>query len=189
MKNIFAILFLFLSLPIFAQLSIGSDQGYIVTNVLDTVVGQIKLNTPAQQSVKLFFTEAETKEKRVYRPFEVKSWHIPSQGISYESKAYKVGRKSFGVFMRLLNHDDGQISCYEYWNTDGQNGFTQVFLEREGEMTEVNYGKFRKQLAEYFGDYEELKVRIENKEFKKKEEDLIKIVELYNKWMEYKWGE
>lgn len=187
MKNILTVFFTFLAFSSFAQLSIGADQGYIVTNALDTVPGQIKLNTPAQQSVKLIFTASETKERRVYRPFEVKSWHVPDQNLSYESKAYKMGRKSFGVFMKLLNDDDGQISCYEYWNTDGQNGFTQIFLEREGEMTEVNYGKFKKQLADYFGDHEELKARIENKEFKKK--DLIEIVEIYNKWMEYKWGE
>ncbi|MCP4443084.1 MAG: hypothetical protein GY810_29610 [Aureispira sp.] len=186
MKNIFVVLVsMMLTIPSFAQLSIGADQGYIITNALDTVVGVIKQNTPAQQSVKLIFTDSETNEKHIYRPFEVKSWHIPNENIIYESKAHKIGRKNFGVFMRRLN-EDGQIGCYEYWNTDGQNGFTQIFLERDGKMTEVNYGKFKKHMAEYFGDHEELKTRIENKEFKKK--DLIQIVAIYNKWMEYKWG-
>ena len=94
-------------------------------------------------------------------------------------------RKGFTVFMRRLCDGQGKVKLYEYWNTDGEHAFSQTFIERDGKMTEVQYGRFRKFMSEFFKDYDELKKKIDNKEYKKK--DILDIIAEYNAWREYQW--
>ena len=82
--------------------------------------------------------------------------------------------------MKRMTPYEGTVKLYEYYNTDGQEGYTQTFLNRRGVLTEVNYDKFYKDLAEYFSDYIDLANKIKEKKYKKTE--LRKIVDEYNLW-------
>ena len=80
--------------------------------------------------------------------------------------------------MKCFTPYEGDVRYYEYYNTDGQEGYYQSFLVRRGVMLEVKFEKFYSQLAEYFADNPELVEKLKAKKFKKTE--LAKIVDEYN---------
>jgi len=87
--------------------------------------------------------------------------------------------------MKRLTPERGKAHLFEYYNTSGDMGYTQTFLEKDLKITEVNYAKFRKQMAEVFKDCKELSKKITEKKYKKKQ--LLEIIEEYNEWREYLW--
>jgi len=122
--------------------------------------------------------------KTIYRPSDIKSWH--SGDVVYESKIFALSKKKgLAVFMRRMCDGKGKMKVYEYRNTSGEHSFTQTFLEKDGKMQEVEFGRFRKFAAIYFKEAKELNEKIQNKEYKKK--DLMEIVAEYNQWREYQW--
>ncbi|MEM7102963.1 MAG: hypothetical protein AAF502_07540 [Bacteroidota bacterium] len=160
-------------------------KGYIVTNPGDTIRGKIKETTPGQRSVQIVFRGNNSDEKIRYKPFNIKGFHVNER--YYESKIYDVDvdlNYGFGVFMERMNK--GIVQIYHYWNTDKDRGFTQTFIENDGDyLLEVNFMRFKWQMAKYFEEYPELQARIKDGEFKKK--DLMKIVDEYNRWKENEW--
>lgn len=155
------------------------QDGYVVLNTGDTLQGKIKTATPAVRSVKVVFKNTETDEIMSYKPLSVKSF--TSNGETFESKIYDVVpsfKYGYSVFMRRLN-DDGPVRVYEYWNTDKERGFTQTFLENDGDyLFEVMYPRFKPLMITYFEDYPQLSAKIKRGAFKKR--DLLKIVAEYN---------
>jgi len=184
MKFILVSFIVLLPLLTFAQMNF--DEGYIVDVNDVKIVGKIRSSTPAMYSTRITFKNAKTDEVTNYRPSDIKSWHIPKNDIVYESKNYKINsRKGYTVFMRRLCDGKGKAKLYEYYNTDGEFGFTQTFIEKDGEMKEVLFGRFRKNMAEMFSDHEELAKDIKAKKYKKK--DILDIIAEYNRWREYQW--
>lgn len=159
--------------------------GYIITNEGEKVSGEIKYTTPAQRSVTCIFRTADNEEKVKYQPFQIKGFFF--EGVLYESKIYDFDITlpyGFGVFMQRKN--TGTVKVYEYWNTDKERGFTQTFLENDGDyLLEVNPMQFKRQMSMYFEEYPELQKRIDKGEFKKKE--LMVIVSEFNSWKENNW--
>ncbi len=159
---------------------------FIINVSGDTIYGRITGNlTPAITSVKITFIDNETQTKKVYKAHQIKSWHPAGADFYFESKAYRPpgtpkNEPGLGVYMKRLTPYNGTVKLYEYYNTDQTNGYTQVFLERRGKMVEVNFSKFRKQMAEYFKDYMDLSNKIKERKYKKR--DLQKIVDEYNLW-------
>lgn len=172
------ITFLFLQTMSFAQ---NSD--YVIDINDRKIYGTVILTTPAINSSQISFKD-QSGNVRKYRTDEIKSW---SRGnLVYETKFYAITkRKGFSVFMLRLTPKKGKCHLYEYYNTTGEMGYTQTFLEKDRALTEVDYGRFRKQMAEYFKDNKELAKDITNKKYKKK--DLLTIIEVYNEWREYLW--
>ena len=163
----------------------GWSEGYIVTNTLDTIHGKIQYTTPAIRSAKIMFRadEGDMQSETVrYRPFMIKGFMIA--GEYFESRIYDIHPSlnyGLGVFMKRLDNGSGPVKLYEYWNTTQERGFTQLFITREGEPTyQLSTTRLRKQLAQYFKDYEQLHDRILNREFKRR--DLPEVVALYNQW-------
>ncbi len=162
----------------------GSD--YIIDVANRKIYGTVKLSTPAINSSRIRFKDNKSGVTRQYRPDEIKCWS--RGGAVYEAKVYSAGaQKSFSVFMLRLTPEGGKCHLYEYYNTNEDMGFSQTFLFRDNEMTEVQFGRFRKQMAEYFKDYKELSKKISDKQYKKK--DLLAIIEEYNAWRLYLWQE
>jgi hypothetical protein len=159
---------------------------FIINVSGDTIYGKITGNlTPAITSVQITFIDNKTQTKKVYKAHQIKSWHPAGADFYFESKEYRPpglpkGDPGYGVYMKRLTPYNGTVKMYEYYNTDQLNGYTQVFLEKRGKMTEVQFGKFRKQMAEYFKDYIDLSEKIKAKKYKKK--DLKKIIDEYNLW-------
>ena len=163
-----------------------APKDFIINQSQDTIWGQITGNlTPAITSVRITFIDDKTGTKAVYKAGEINSWHPGGLDYYFESKEYrpnglKKEEKGYSVFMKRMTPYDGTVKLYEYYNTDGQEGYTQTFLNRRGVLTEVNYDKFYKDLAEYFSDYIDLANKIKEKKYKKT--DLRKIVDECNLW-------
>lgn len=160
-------------------------QGDYVIDVNDRkIYGTVVLGPPAINSSMIKFKKNDGGNMAKYRPDEIKCW--VSGDLVYESKVYAINEhKGFSVFMLRLSSAQGKVKVYEYYNTNGETGYTQTFLERDGGMEEVNFGRFRKHMATYFSDYKELAKKITDKKYKKK--DLLEIVEEYNAWREFQW--
>lgn len=167
---------------LFSQ-TISLAQDYVIDINDRKIYGTVILTTPAINSSQIKFKD-NSGSIRTYRTDEIKSW---SRGnLVYETKFYTISeRKGFSVFMLRLTPERGKCHLYEYYNTNGDMGYTQTFLEKDKVMAEVEYGRFRKQLAEYFKDNKELSADITNRKYKKK--DLLTIIEVYNDWREFLW--
>jgi hypothetical protein len=163
----------------------GERKDYIINLSRDTIWGKISGNlTPATASLKIVFTDDLTKTKKVYKPRQIKAWRHGNLQFTYESKEYrpKGMRKEdlgYAVFMKCYTPYEGTVRHYLYYNTDGEDGYYQTFLERSDVMVEVVYEKFYSQLAEYFIDYPELCEKLKAKKYKKSQ--LTEIVDEYNK--------
>jgi hypothetical protein len=189
MKNfvLFPMFFLLLTVSLSAQKpEKEAAKDFVINNSGDTIFGKITGNlTPATASARIIFIENATGTKHTYKPYQIKSWHPAGVKYYFESKEYrpkglKVEEQGYGVFMKCFTSYEGGVRYYEYYNTDGQEGYYQSMLERRGEMVEVKFEKFYSQLAEYFSDYSELSEKIKAKKFKKTQ--LPEIVDEYNRW-------
>lgn len=180
MKGWMVLGFILLACQSNAQL-IYSD-GYIVKFNKDTIYGKIGFTTPAERSVKIMFRENGIDEKIKYRPFQIKGYFV--LGDWYESKIYDIHPSlsyGLGVFMVLKVGGFGQVKLYEYWNTDKERGFTQIFLYRPGyPLEELKRFKFKKQASAYFSDYEEMSKDILEGKYKRRQ--IEELVIMYNEW-------
>ncbi len=159
--------------------------GYVVTNPGDTLYGKIKFTTPAQRSAKIIFEGKGTDEKIKYKPFQIKGFFMDKR--VYESKIYDFDPSltyGFGVFMERMNI--GTVQVYQYWNTDKERGFTQTFIENDGDyLLEIDYLNFKKQMTRYFEEFPQLQSKIKRGEFRKR--DLMAMVSEFNEWKSNEW--
>lgn len=163
---------------------IAQNDDYVIDVNDKKSYGVVILSTPAINSTIIKFKDNQTGTTRQYRTDEIKCWY--KAGHLYETKHYVVSaQKTFSVFMKRLTPEGGKANLFEYYNTNGDVGYTQTFLEKDEEMVEINFGAFKKQMLTLFGDNEELAQKISNNEYKKK--DLLTIIEEYNAWREYLW--
>lgn len=169
-----------------ASAQLSWENGYVVMNEGDTLRGKIQVNTAAVNAGKVIF-KSETVDKIVHKPFQIKGWGMDG-GANYESKAYIVGREKLGVFMRRYTQPGQEVQCYEYWNGEGTTGFSMIFLEKQQEMVEVQFGKFKKQLSEYFADNESIVTGLNENKYKKTFDGLLQIIEEYNQSLQSRWN-
>lgn len=177
------VLLLLLTLPFWSIAQDDATSGYIIDANDVKIKGTVMPAPPDRYSAQVTFKDADG-QKHVYRPSEIKSWGTGE--TVYEAKVYKLTeRTGHAVFMRRLCDGKGKLKVYQYWNTSGEQAYSQTFLEKDGVMTDVLFGRFRKFASEYFSEVEELKAKIDNKEYKKK--DLLLMVAEYNQWREFQW--
>ncbi len=159
--------------------------GYIISNQNDTIRGKIKYTTPALRSSKVIFVKNGDEERLTYKPFQIKGYYV--ENTVYDSKIYDVDLAlsyGYGVFMERRNN--GIVKLYYYWNTDKERGFTQTFIENDGDyLLEVDFVGFKRQMTRYFEDFPKLQSKIKQGTYKKK--DLEQIVAEYNEWKESEW--
>ena len=178
-------LLLMLGSVLFAEAQLNFVEGHIITNDNVTLHGKIKSTTPGQRSTQIVFIENGEKEKLKYKPFQIKGYHV--DGMTYESKIYDFDPAlpyGYAVFMERINK--GTVKIYYYWNTDKERGFTQTFLENDGDyLVEVNPLTFKRQMVQYFEEYPRLQSKIKRGDYKKKQ--LEEIVQEFNDWKEESW--
>ena len=160
-----------------------AQDDYVIDQFGRKLIGKIMLSTPAANSVEINFKD-KNGSIRKYRPDEIKEWSVGN--LVYESKLFAFNA-SAGVWVYMLRRTPKNVNCkvYEFYNATESVGYTEMILERNNRMEIVNYGRFYKQLAEYFKDNEDLAEEIRQKKYKKKE--LLSIVEVYNAWKEEMW--
>ena len=180
---LFTVLMAFCCASVFAQ--INFLDGYIISNKGDTIYGKIKYMTPALRSSKVIFMKSGDSEKLTYKPFQIKGYYVAE--TIYDSKIYDIDLSlpyGYGAFMERRNN--GIVKLYYYWNTDKERGFTQTFIENDGDyLLEVDYVGFKQQMTRYFEDFPKLQSKIKQGTYKKK--DLEQIVMEYNEWKESEW--
>ena len=185
MKTHLLFLFIFTLIVSAAHAQLNYVDGYVITNRNDTLFGKVKYSTPALRSSKVIFMENNAKEKTRYKPFQIKGYYV--EKTSYDSKIYDIDPAlpfGYGVFMERRN--EGVLKVYYYWNTDKERGFTQTFLENDGDyLMEVDFIGFKKQMTRYFEDYPKLQSKIKRGTYKKR--DLDKMVAEYNEWKRGDW--
>jgi hypothetical protein len=156
--------------------------GYVVTNTRDTLRGKLNPGTPAQRTVRIAFKADGADEAIRFEPFQIVGFAFDGTGEFYESKYFRLDPlddDAYAVFMRRDN--EGPVRVYQFWNVFVDRGYFQTFLQRgDQNIKEVDYTRFRQQMAEFFDDNAELSARIKAGEFKKK--DLVKLVLEYNAW-------
>lgn len=160
-----------------------AQDDYVIDQFGRKLTGKIMLATPAANSVEINF-KGKDGSIRKYRPDEIKEWSVGT--LVYESKLFAFNARA-GVWVYMLRRTPKNVNCsvYEFYNATESVGYTEMILERNNRMEVVNYGRFHKQLAEYFKDNEDLAEEIRSKKYKKKE--LLSIVEVYNAWKEELW--
>lgn len=172
MNYLLVLPFLFLLQFCIAQ----ENKDYVIDNSGLKVYGDIKNATPTSLSSQITFNAPNISTK-IYYPTTVREWSLG--GNVYESKTYAVGDKNvFHVFMQRISDNRGPVRAYEYYNSMGEHAYTQTFLEKDSVLTEVLYGRFKKQMLEYFSDQTDMVDFIKNGRIRKK--DLLILVDHYN---------
>lgn len=156
--------------------TIAQSSDYIITKENTTLYGKINdLNLSINASTITF--QDNQGNTTIYTPSEVLEWQ--KDAIVYKTKLYPFKRKAAVLtFMHLLSDSSSDVDVYEYSSRFNPKGPTDVFLERDGELTKVRFGRFRKQMTEYFSDRPEITELVKNKEVKK--DDLLNLIEEYN---------
>ena len=175
--------FILVCMALLSTLYAIGQQDYVVDLTGRTLYGTVILSTPAANAVQISFKDSKGKVRR-YRPDEIKLWC--KGNTIFESKVYNVSRRMGQLaFMKRLTPKGGKCQVFEFYNILEEVGYTETILEQDGKMDVVNYGRFRKHMATYFKDYEELATDITQKKYKKNQ--LLEIVERYNAWKEEQW--
>ena len=158
MKNLLFITFLFFTLQ---SLSQSTDSGYVITNNHDTLYGT-------------FRDDILSKKIKIYINGELKKFDV-TELLGYKKGDEINKRFSNDLYMATLEKP-GKISIWVI-EVNGQYGFIQYFLEKDGvgvELTTYNWNTF---IADWLKDYdcdsELFKKKLTIKKFKK-------IIEAYN---------
>lgn len=146
----------------------ATAQDYIVTNLGDSLTGEVKpLLYGSEKRVQ--FTDADG-EKSTFTIFEVREF-------SYEGDVFHPVKGDNGyVFMKLLQ--PGYLSLYAY-QPENQTRFDGRFLRKlDGESMVVPNLGFKKYLSRFMEDCPEVAARIEAGEFSKR--NLDELIDSYN---------
>ena len=188
--------YLFLMIPSFFLGQKDFQNGYIVTNENDTLIGLVKdRKEPPFGKLydKVIFKKGRKKKKygpkdiiaykRGYNQFEslwIQDNTYPFQGKYLSNPNY--GNKEF---LKVIVK--GYLSYYHWEFEDSESDYIDAIglykREDEDSFARVSQGIFglkKKYLAKYFRDYPDLASKIEYGELK----DPVEIVRIYNLWIE-----
>jgi CHAT domain-containing protein len=156
--------------------SLDADN-YIIDSTGQKIYGQIKNSTKISAARHIYFKNEE-REERLYYPTEISEWK--KDGKINRSKQFQVNKeKTITTFMELLSSDSGAVKVYEFHNSFiGAIPIALFLLEKDGVLTEVKNGKFKKEMQAYFADQPEIVAYLEENKLKRK--DLVSIVAKYN---------
>jgi len=172
MKYLFTFLLL-LPIYIFAQ-----NEGYIIKNSGKKIPGQLKKINLSKDNCSILFKGKTDGKYEKYSPKMLYGFKV--NGEEFHSKQLPINKKkSTPVFMKLVSGDkEASVIVYEYDNNYERENKTKMFLDRRSLLTEVQFGRFKKQMKDYFKDKENVLEMIEDGGIKK--EDLLAIVFEYN---------
>ena len=194
-KNL-PLFYLFLMIPSFFFAQKDFQNGYIVTNENDTLIGLVKdRKEPPFGKLydKVIFKKGRKKKKygpndiiaykRGYNEFE--SLWIQDNAYPFQGKYLSDPNYGNKEFLKVIVK--GYLSYY-YWEfEDSESDYIDSIglykREDEDSFARVSQGIFglkKKSLAKYFIDYPDLASKIEYGELK----DPVEIVRIYNLWIE-----
>lgn len=153
-----------------------AQKDYIVQKGGMKIYGEILNSNPASFASQIRFKTKNSIAKTLY-PGNILSWKRGQR--KYISTTFRISKKKqYPVFMELKAGENGPVRLLEFYNSYGEYGFTQTFLEKEGLKTEPNTFGFRKQMKNYFADEPEAVAAIQSGRYKAKQ--LAELVTFYN---------
>ncbi|CAA6798598.1 MAG: Unknown protein [uncultured Aureispira sp.] len=168
--------FIIAALLLFPFLAFAQNSDYIITKEPIKIYGTIDPLNLSLNASSITFKDKKG-QTRTYTPSEVSEWR--KDGLVYKTKRYPFKRKkAVATFMLVLSETVSGVSVYEYSSRFKPKGSSDLFLERAGKLTKVRFGRFKKQMTDYFKDRSEITQLISDKEVKKG--DLLALVEEYN---------
>jgi hypothetical protein len=181
MKPILYIIFLLIAVSSLGQ-ERKSEEGFIVTNNMDTIYGKIKKkpNTIVGEFIKIIFIDKNNLQSK-YSAYDLISFKKGT--ITYESVL--IGEYKSFAELRI----DGYLKLY-YRSESGSRGKPGKVIRPYLRKTNSDKFKivlninFEKQMTEYFSDYKDLSDAIDKRTLKIK--DLELIVNTYNTWIKRK---
>ena len=192
------LIFAFLILPVLVSGQKDYQNGYIITNKNDTLIGQVKDRKPppfGKLYEKIRFKKNRFGKKK-YGPHQIiaykqgdnqfESLWINVFSLIFIEKYTCVPNFGEKAFMKVIVK--GYLSYYHWEFQDYESDYIDEvsLFKREDEpsfirVTQGIFGLRKKRLTEYFQDCPELVYKIENGEIR----DPIEIANFYNNWKKY----
>ncbi len=198
MKNfttLFTAILMTFAITVFANDEAKIYEGSVVLENGQTLVGQIEMLSPTLNEVKVKFIASNGKAT-IYKADEVASYRFTfpkydaatksykKETIEYVKKEVAVAPVPFGPKEVLIERQvAGTINLYNFYmeTRAAEHAFEHnYFVEKNGQMTEVNRENFKNILKDMVASYPELQVKIGTKGYGYK--DIAEIVKEYNKY-------
>jgi hypothetical protein len=170
-------------LMVFAMTAFANDDAKVYNGTItlengETLTGQIQMLSPTMNEVKVKFIDANGK-KTTYKAKEVAaySFEFPkydhktktynNEVIEYVKKAVAVSPIPFGPKEILVERQaEGTISLYNFYAETRQATHAYAhnyFVEKDGQMIEMNRENFKTILKDMVADYPELRAKVGKK--------------------------
>lgn len=162
-------------------LNVQYKAGFVVLNSGDTLRGGFEFNDCEQNYHLLVYIDPISTKKQAYEPQEVEYFMLDS--LVFMPKELKDG----WVFVRLLIYDRLKVYLYKrfYTSNTGSGVENQIMYEKpDGKYLLVsfdNFFPFKTRVGDFFSDDPELREKINNDTYTKK--DVFKIAMDYNEWL------
>ena len=177
MKRI--IVLILIIIPVYSFSQKGYCDGYIIDYCNDTIYGRIKdSRQPFSEKKfnKIRFIDSNGKRNR-FSPYKISEY---SKCGSYKFRSIDLDTRYFAEVIV-----DGPVSLLKNVtvNYESYGNFNSVYyLQRKGSrtLTKVRMMFFKKSMSNYFSDFIELRILIENKTLTYS--DINQIVNKYNEW-------
>ena len=171
MKN-FTIIHILLFLLLMIVYQCAGAQDYVVTTKGDTIYGDIR---PVTYGVERKVQVIGANKKKVTYPI------VQTQGFVLKGETYSPIRTNQGyVFMKLVK--PGYLSLYAFQLENQATYDGQYLVKKDGSGMEVPNLSFKKSIAKFLEDDQELSSKILQGELGKR--DLALIIDTYNQWIE-----
>jgi hypothetical protein len=193
--TLFTAILMTFAITVFANDETKVYEGSVVLENGQTLVGQIEMLSPTLNEVKVKFIASDGKAT-TYKASEVSAYRFAfpkydaatksykNEMIEYVKKEVAVAPVPFGPKEVLIERQvAGTINLYNFYmeTRAAEHAFEHnYFVEKNGQMIEVNRENFKNILKDMVASYPELQVKVGTKGYGYK--DIAEIVKEYNKY-------
>jgi hypothetical protein len=198
MKNfttLFTAILMTFAITVFANDDVKVYEGSVVLENGQTLVGQIEMLSPTLNEVKVKFIASNGKVT-IYKAAEVASYRFTfpkydaatksykKETIEYVKKEVTVAPVPFGSKSVLIERQvAGTINLYNFYieTRAAEHAFEHnFFVEKDGQMIEMNRENFKTILKDVVADYPELQVKVGTKGYGYK--NIAETIQEYNEY-------
>jgi hypothetical protein len=198
MKNfttLFTAILMTFAVAVFANDDTKVYEGSVVLENGQTLVGQIEMLSPTLNEVKVKFiasngkaTTYKANEVAAYRfafpKYDAATKSYKNETVEYVKKEVAVAPVPFGPKSVLIERQvAGTINLYNFYaeTRAAEHAFTHnFFIEKDGQMIEMNRENFKTILKDMVANYPELQVKVGSKGYGYRQ--IAEIVQEYNEY-------
>ena len=161
------------------------EQGYIITNRLDTIVGLINLRTNKNNQKQCEFKSDLNLPVKIYLPEDIVGYRFTNTGKYYVSREIKLNETPQKVFLEFLVKGIMNLYYYEdeidYYFFENQDGTMEVISREPGKVKDMivyeDY-KYVGRIRNLFRDYQSISQKADKLKFNQK--SMIGVVKEYH---------